>query len=390
MSGSRTKRLGIAILLSSFLCTAAAWGGEDPWEARREEQKKSYDALMENVPLLSETHTRGVLRLAVEDKMLLLRTPLFSTSGDGYARVKIDGLNSFALVRVQGGADTTDGEVVSPINYQFTLNDYSQPSRITTLSVTSEQTYLTISKSVQLPNGYRNVQLIERIGAPGYGQSNAVQLLVSQSGEEGQSSVSISVEANDFFELARTNPKEVEAWLRPLLRDLGQEEALAPDPLVAWQVFADKWMPDELATRRVQAVLPRLDSDDFRIREAASRELLNLGRAGAAVMVHLDRATLTAEQNARVDRALCAYAQIPPKEAVRLRKDPRFLLDCLYCDELPLRSAAYDQLSSLLKHKVAVDINDNSQTRAVAVLVVRRDLLESPAQSRSALSDISR
>ena len=344
--------------------------GQSEWDSRRDEQRKSYEALMDNVPLLSQTHPHEIMRLRVEDKVLILRTPLSSTSGDGYARVKLNGMSGCALVRVQGGADVTDGDLVAPFNFQFTLNDYTQPQRITTFSVTSEQTYLTISKSVQLPDGYSNIQLIERIGSPGYGQNGAVQLVVSESAASEHSMTNVNLEASDFFELTRANPREAEQYLRPLLRDLGQEDALAPDPLVAWQVFADRWHADPSITAQIRALLPKLDSDDFRIREKASRELQDLGREGAAVMVHMDRNSLTAEQCERIDRALSAYAQLPLKEAKRLRGDRSFLLDCLNCDELPLRQAAYEQLNKL-HYSVAIDIKADPEDRATAIASLR-------------------
>ena len=360
----------LAALGSLALFFGNARAGQSEWDSRRDEQRKSYEALMDNVPLLPQTRPHEIMRLRVEDKVLMLRTPLYSTSGDGYARVKIDGMNGCALVRVQGGADTIDGDLVAPYNFQFTLNDYTQPQRITTFSVTSEQTYLTISKSVQLPDGYSNIQLIERIGSPGYGQNGAVQLVVSESAASEHSMTNVNLEASDFFELVRTNPREAEQYLRPLLRELGQEEALAPDPLVAWQVFADRWQPDPSTTAQVQALLPKLDADDFRVREKALRDLQDLGRDGAAVMVHLDRSKLTAEQSDRIDRALTAYAQLPPKEASRLRNNRSFLLDCLNCDELALRQAAYEQLTKL-QGPLTLDIKSDPESRASAVAALR-------------------
>jgi hypothetical protein len=360
-----------ASLAAVVLLFGNARAGQSEWDSRRDEQRKSYEALMDNVPLIPQTKPHEIMRLRVEDKVLILRTPLYSTSGDGYARVKIDGLNGCALVRVQGGADTIDGDLVTPFNFQFTLNDYTQPQRITTFSVTSEQTYLTISKSVQLPDGYSNIQLIERIGSPGYGQNGAVQLVVSESAAREHSITNVNLEACDFFELIRANPREADQYLRPLLRELGQEEALAPDPLVAWQVFADRWQADPSTTAQVKALLPKLDADDFRVREQALRELQDLGRDGAAVMVHLDRSKLTAEQSDRIDRALTAYAQLPAKEASRLRNNRSFLLDCLNCDELALRQAAYEQLSKL-HGPLMLDIKSDPETRAGAIAALRK------------------
>ena len=349
------------------------------WENRRQEQRKSYEALMENVPQLDPTRPGDVMRIRVEDKILVLRTSLPSTQNEGYLRVKLDGTHDFALLRVQGGSNDRKVSVV-PSNFQFTLNDYSQPHQISTLSVTAEQTYLTVSRSVQLPEGYSSVQLIERVGSPGYGQSGAVQLVVSENGSGSESPVSLDVEAPDFFTLAQAYPLETAHYLRPLLRDLGQEPAFAPDPLVAWQVFADEWKADEAAARRVAELMPTLNVDDFHVRENAMRELQKLGRQGAAVLMHLDRRSLSPEQNVRVDRVLADYAQLAPKEAQRLHNDAGFLLDCLYCEEPALRQAAIARLRQSSGDVADVRIEGGADARVAQIAALRRKLETSPPQ----------
>ncbi len=344
------------------------------WEARRQEQRKSYDALMQNVPLLEKSHPRDVLQLNVEDRILTLRTPLPTTPGDGYARVKLPGLEEFALVRVQGGADAATSGPLSPANFQFTLNDYSRRRQISTLSVSGERSYLTISKSIQLPEGYSNVQFIERMRTPGCDHSASVQLVVSENGIGYDPPFSMSIEAPDFFALLRGYPEECHLWLRPLLRELGQEHAMAPDPMIAWQVFADQWKPDPKIQQDVQELLPKLGDDHYLVRENATVALENLGRPGAAVMVHLDRQTMTAEQRARVDRALASYAQLTPAEVNGLRRDLMFLIDCLYCDERPLREAAVARIRELTDPNLQFDLTCNGEARTNCVARIRDEL----------------
>jgi hypothetical protein len=329
---------------------------------------------MDNVPLLEKSRPRDVMQLGVQDRILVLRTPLPNTVGDGYARVKLDGLRDFALVRVQGVADAAGHTPTIPANFQFTLNDYSQPRQITTLSITSEQTYLTIAKSIQFPDGYSNVQFVERTGSPGYGQVGAVQLSVSESGLASDSPLSFSIEATDFFSLLRTCPQECQEFLRPLFRELGQEEALAPDALVAWQVFRERWKPDPVAEHQVTALLPALEKGNFQAREEATEALQKLGRTGAEVMVHLDRRTLTCEQSTRIDRALGSYAQLSTRETLRLGNDAQFLLDCLYCNDRPLRQAALDRLRELTDPQMRFDLDGDIDHRATQIAAIRRQL----------------
>ena len=124
--------------LTAFLTGILPARADAEWEAHRQERRKSYDALMQNVPMLEKMHARDVLQLNVEDRLLVLHTPLPTTPGDGYAHVKLPGLG-IALVRVQSGSDSEAHRLGCPSNFQFTLNDYSRHRQITTLSVSGEQ-----------------------------------------------------------------------------------------------------------------------------------------------------------------------------------------------------------------------------------------------------------
>ncbi|HXE55945.1 MAG TPA: hypothetical protein VN541_23165, partial [Tepidisphaeraceae bacterium] len=169
-------------------------------------------------------------------------------------------------------------------------------------------------------------------------------------------------------------PQQTERYVRPLLRALNQESVFAPDPMIAWQVFGELSQPDAAMSRRVRDILPRLDSPDFRVRDAALRELQKLGRDGAGVLVHMDRSKLTPEQNARIDRALLPYGHLAPKEISRLRSDAGFLLDCLYCDESAIRQAAVDRLRSMFRPDLAFDVDAPPPVRAAVIAQLREQL----------------
>ena len=123
------------------------------------------------------------------------------------------------------------------------------------------------------------MQLIERLHTPGCDHSNSVQLVVSENRNGYEPPFSMSVEAADFFAFNRSYPDECHQWLRPLLRELGQEHAMAPDPMIAWQVFSDQWKPDPQVQQDVQELLPKLGDDAYRVRENAT---LAVWRASAA------------------------------------------------------------------------------------------------------------
>ena len=178
----------------------------------------------------------------------------------------------------------------------------------------------------------------------------------------------------------RDNPNEVEQYIRPLLRQLGQEQMFAPDARIAWQVLSDYWPADQEILRQVQAVLPELDHADFRQREKALDQLLKLDRQGAAVLRHLDRSGFSAEKNLMIDRALAPYAQLPEREMQRMASDKPFLLDCLYSDDEPIRAAAIQQLGKLTGGKnLRYDPKGTSADRFAAARALREKIIGKPA-----------
>ncbi len=355
-------------------------GPADNWEATREQQRADNEAMLGNIPLLDKTHVQDVFQLRVENRALTVRTPLATTRASGYVRCKLDGMSQFALVRVLGGSDSESGQTVIPANLQFNLTDYSRPGQIAMLTVTAQVTLLTISRSLQFPNGQVHVQLMEQCGQDGTGQSASITLAVNESTPSAGPPVNLSLEADDFFAFIHNYPDESEKYVRPLLREVGQEAVFAPDPMIAWQVFSDSWQAPAETLRKVNFLLPQLDSQDFRQRRAASQSLQSLGRDGAAVLVHLNRSRLSAEQNVRIDRLLAPYAQLPAGEAMGLRSQVGFLLDCLYCDDVLLRRAALKRVREVSERDVAFDVEADSAARAVAVAGLRHSLL--PAMTK--------
>ena len=193
----------------------------------------------------------------------------------------------------------------------------------------------------------------------------------------GAATEQLNFQSADFFSFLREHPQETARYVRPLLRDLGQEAVFAPEPTIAWQVFGELWKADPMLERRVRELLPLLDVADFHVRDAAQRRLRQLGRDGAAVLMHMDRAKLSPEQNARIDRFLVPYAHLGANEMVRLRSDVGFLLDCLYSDDLPLRRAALERLRAVARPDLQFDVDAGPSARGAAVAVLRRQLLPS-------------
>ena len=62
------------------------------------------------------------------------------------------------------------------------------------------------------------------------------------------------------------------------------------------------------------------------------------------VLQALDPSELTSQQFAAIAGILAAPNLVSVEEARRLRTDRHFLLDCLYCEDAAIRSAALEQL----------------------------------------------
>jgi hypothetical protein len=366
------------VFLACFAHSASATPESD-FEQQRELERKNYDMQISNMPILDVRRAGDVLTMTVENRQIVARTALATTVGEGFMRIKSAEATSASIIRVQGGAAAPGDAAVVPKQLQFSLTDYAKPLQETTLTVNAQLGYCSIGKASRFPRGgYINVTFLQQ--CPASTGDTMVQLTVNEAEREDVAAVTLEFQAADFFTLIHTHQHECDRYLRPLIHDLGQEGVFSPDALVAWQVFAELWKPDPAATRAVQRLLPALDQQDFRGRLRASRELEKLGRDGAAVLIHLNRDKLTPEQNVRIDLTLAPYAQLRAHEAVRLRSDPAFLLDCLYSNDAALRKLALNRLRQVAEFPIQFDLDAAPLLRATAIQLLREKLVHDPRQ----------
>lgn len=343
------------------------------FEVSRQQQRQSFEGLARSMPLIPARNIREVLRIRLENRSLVLDTPVHGTPNGEFAQVRLEGLPGTKLISVQRSNDSIAQQGLS---YHLNITDYATPRQITNLVVALEAGRLNISKSTQFSDGgFHSVMILQQQRAELSFGATVLQVVVNDARSSGAAPAQKTFESADFFTFLREHSREADQYVRPLISELGQETLFGPEPLVVWQVFADLWKPDPQAVSRVTELLPRLDDPSYKVRERAQAALQHLGREGAAVMLHLDRGRLTAEQNVRIDRALLPYAQLPPREAGRLRSDAGFLLDCLYSDDATLRQAALSRLRETLKQDVQVDPNAPSTVRAQTIARLRQQLL---------------
>lgn len=363
-----------------------------------EQQRRQLETFFQGHPVLDAARVDQVFRLRADGGRITWEAPLIDRAagaGGRQYRAELQGLTDGLTTVYLGRSRTFDGPGNSPAEFRtFSLThyDFSRPGVLETLSVQAQQDYFHVDCSAQLPEGYRSVRLTEQgpqleatpAGSPRLPPAGApegtAQLTITRADANNRPQMVNLVEP-DFQSLVRRHPREVEEYVRPMLARLGQDAVFAPDPLVAWQVFSDRWVSDDAMRQQVAVMLPALDAPDFRARDEAVRRLLDLGRPGAAVLLRLDRSKLSAEQCLRIDRILRPYAQLPAPEAAKLRSDVGFLLDCLYVEDAHLRRVALDRLRDVTGQPLAFDLSAGSDRRAAAVNALRQKL--QPARDTS-------
>jgi hypothetical protein len=370
-------RLAAALLAATLARAASADANLDMWQA----QRNTFETFISHMKVLDKHHVAEVMQVTVENRFLVVRTPLNTITAEESMRVPLEDVHGSAVIAINREDNGAGGGDLN--RFTLSIMDFPAPKISSTinLSESSHPDDITISRTIQSTGGaYNQIIFTQRKGIQSNGGDGIVQLAISTSRGQNLAPEALNVESRDFYSFTQEHPDQTEQYVRPLLRDLGQESVFAPDETIAWQVFSELWKPDAKVIQRVHQLLPSLNSDDYRIRNEALVELLQTGRDGAAVLIHLDRATLSPEQNARIDRALTRYAQLPTKEAARLGSDPRFLLDCLYSDDASLRRSAFDRLRSVIRPDLQFDVDALPATRSAAVAALRNQLLPSHPQ----------
>ena len=375
--------------------------------ASRRQQYQSMQQSVSQMPPSGAKTVDDVFRLKTEGRHLALDSPI-ADGGDKVGSYRVDvpqfrGPSSVTLATVSfqrawrapvplkgAGPDPAGvgGEADQLRTFSFNTQEMPDEDTLVGVSVSSQPAYLHIQRTVQSGEVNRTVQVIQQRLSDAVRGPNAATFTMtvtefsynfSRRPVDPRPPVNLTFQVADFHTLMRQHPREVEEHLRPLLRAVGQESVFAPDELVAWQVFSERWKPDPPMVEKVRKILPALDHADYRTRERGVRELAALGKPGAAALMSLDRTGFSAERNLLIDRALAPFAQLKPKEAERLRSDTRFLLDCLYSADAEVRAAALESLKKKAGAEVAFDLNAPAPERAAAVAALRQKLLPHPA-----------
>jgi hypothetical protein len=344
----------------------------------REEERRTVEQRLKDLPAAGPYSREQAIALAQEDRRLVARTQIPPTEGNRRLTISDDPHGLWhATVYGDPNARETNGF------FLVERYDFSDPSIVFSLAaITANPQQINITGNWERPDGMLQLDLIDRFGSvddEGGIDTGGVRLIVSGFGLDGDRTVNVRLESRDLTTLRRQHPRLVNTYLRPVLRQLGQEQLLAIDERLAWQVLGGEQPVDPKAQQRVNELLPALDADAFAERQAAVEALKQLGSEGALVLMKLDRATLSPEQRAQIDQVLAHYKQASARDVSALADDLDFLLDVLLTDNADLRALALARLKQKTDQPIDFDPAADPATRTQRVIELRAALLPPPA-----------
>jgi len=293
--------------------------------------------------------------------MLTARTELAAAADD--VRVIVPQLRGVARLRVFAAAQEEAGR-----DFNLIVDEIPEqvPGRTIT-HVSAHSGRLILARDSESPGVISSIQLVQ--DPPGLADPSGVEppvrLYIKITHDtDAERDVDMKLTAATFAELRRKHPRELNRFLRAMLRDFSQEQAVfGSDARAQWQVLAgDKPRDPELAAK-IMTVLAKVDSDDYQERVRAADELSSLGQPAAIELAAMDRSRLSPEQSSAADAFLAPYLPLSAEDVARLRDSPDFLLDCLYSDDPTLRRLALRRLAAATGREIPAELPGDVDAR---------------------------
>ena len=116
---------------------------------------------------------------------------------------------------------------------------------------------------------------------------------------------------------------ELATMLAEVLDQVSDQSGYEFDPVVKAQVDPSRWDQPAAIGDQIDALLPKLESTDWRQREEAERALAEFGRDGALyLLLRVDRQKLSAQQNLSIDRVVRRFPMLNTSDCELCRRDP--------------------------------------------------------------------
>lgn len=376
------KSTAVLLLAACLLVTATSHRATadepttQPWNPAdlRMAEKMNVQMRTRSLPVVKSAPLNDVLRFAIENQDLTIRTKLPATNGP--SRVELPELSGITTINIQDAPDRLAQS--RRLFYQLMYYNFDRPDSIQIITTVFQGPgNLQVAQDSDLLTEERTVQLIQQPfapdGVPVEGEE-PVRLFIKIINKTTNEETDLRLGAANFVELRRKYPSETTQYLQPIFRDLKQEAgAFAIDANAAWQVLAARSPAgDPKIVAKVDELVAGLDSDQFHDRQAAQDGLAKLGQPAAMVLMGKSRAALSIQQNTEIDAFLTPYLPLDRQLAEQLRTEPNFLIDTLYSDDALLRAAAIEEFRSLKNEKIDFDVNAPPETRYPAIEELRR------------------
>jgi hypothetical protein len=361
----RSLVLALATLcIAAPACLAAEEKPQTLGEAKAKEQLQTL-AEVATLPIINADRPSDVIMIGIRDKDLVVSTKLPATD---QAVVRAPGLPG--LTRVSIRRTVIDPNVPPVETFNLENVDYSVPGVVSVhTSVAQSPGKLTINQDYdRMDDQVHSVQLIQSTG-PLDENEHRIMLYVQITAPP---EINKKLPAESIEDLRRQYPGETSKYLDPIFRQLRMNGFLSRvDPRLAWQVFADAYQPPAKLQSDLRTLVGKLDAESFQDREAASRELEKLGQPAALALMNFDRKGLTEEQRGRIDAFVAKFRPVSAEQAEVYRRDPDFLLDCLFAEDEGVRERALDQLRHVTGKPIEFDITADEDHRLAAIAKLR-------------------
>ena len=322
---------------------------ETALDQEREKNRRASEEKFANLQSIQARPINEIFQLGLDQDQLIL-IPKMASTDNSPRRIEVTDFPGLASVTI--GTDKDGSNQINSVQMQH--ESFSGPGIILKITqLLAPPTSLQIAQGVEAETYGLNISLMRQQEDPSDPNSKPVTRLYVQkfAPNDGDLVAQLSLKAPSFVELRRRYPRETQAYLVPILRDLKQMQVLAVDPLLAQQVLGAKSKAGEELIKKVNAVLAKFDSDQFQARESAAKELQSLGGEAALYLRNADRSGWSQEQINGVEAFLASFSTIPHEEAKKLAASPAFLLDVLYSEDVNLREAAIEQLKKVAEGK---------------------------------------
>ncbi len=375
------KMLAMIGIGAGILGAGAARGDEaENYRKMMDQQRKMMEKSILSRPEYKPGATvrmEEIIGLSMTDGHLVIKCPLIEggavKTNKGQMRVKVEGLEGWSTIIAQ-----VIGRGAMQWYVSFNHMSYPDLEGQQNLVVSVQPGLLQVAKNYNSMHKNFNVNLQQINGRPEFGQEDGVTLSVYQGDNQGRAPVSVTVSEKDFATLRRKHPKEVDQYLRPLLKELQLEGLFAVEHAVAWQVFSAEWKRDAALAERVKGLVPGLDSDKYAEREKSMDGLRKLGAEGALTLYHMGREGLSLEARVRVDAVIAGHSFLSKDQAGRMGRDVDFLLDCLYSEEVEVRTVAGTYLTKLAGKEIDFDASAAREARVGKIEALRKLLTVKP------------